>query len=170
MELGSVKQTLLPLKGTDLGGAESSLRVTMCRFNQDRRLEKAIMSVRDTKYFCISHVWGVAQWRTIPGVDGKILASEGKAKFIVEQLTSLVLDSYFWMDVLCIDQKDGDARVAVTQHIPTIFRAAVQTFLVRDGGGFRTCCAKLVKHNSRAADLPIKLLEEHARQQHPRDC
>lgn len=115
----------------------------MCRFVRGK-LERSVVDVDNSDYFTVSHVWGVAEWRNVKGVQGKVLLSKSKAKFIERQLPTIVGDAFFWMDVLCIDQKDGDARVAVTQHIPTIFRKAERTILVRDGYGLRSCCAKAI--------------------------
>jgi hypothetical protein len=49
---------------------------------------------------------------------------------------------WFWMDILCVNQRDEDARVAVTQHIPAIFRGAERTVVIRSGAGLRDCCVK----------------------------
>ena len=46
------------------------------------------------------------------------------------------------MDILCVDQRNADARVAVTQHIPSIFRAAKKTIVIRESIGFRDCCVE----------------------------
>lgn len=121
-------------------GNSSSLQVLMCHF-VNGKLKKQLVDVANTYYLAVSHVWGIAEWRQVRCVKGKVLASKSKAEFIGGQLSSIVGDAYFWMDILCIDQKDGDARVAVTQHIPTIFRKAARTILVRDGSGMRQCCA-----------------------------
>jgi hypothetical protein len=49
------------------------------------------------------------------------------------------------MDILCINQRDEDARVAVTQHIPTIFLCAERTIVIRGGAGLRDCCVEAYK-------------------------
>lgn len=85
-----------------------------------------------------SHV----QWRKIPGIDEGVLVSNCKAKFMADRLASIVGTDWFWMDVLCVDQRNKDARIAITQHIPTIFRYSRQTILISDSTGFRNCCTK----------------------------
>lgn len=66
------------------------------------------------------------------GIDSECLVWDDKAALIAEQSSGLVGDTYFWMDVLCVEQREKAARVAVTQHIPTIFRNAQRTIVVRD--------------------------------------
>lgn len=114
------------------------VHVNMCRFNAGR-LETQIKSVRE-RYLAISHVWGEVRWQSLHGVDGEIWVSDEKAKFVAERLPELVQGEWFWMDVLCIDQRDKAARVMVTQHIPTIYRFAQRTIVIREGTGFRKCC------------------------------
>ena len=100
-----------------------------------------MISVRDTKYLAISHVWGEVEWREVPGIDGQVLISKEKAKFM-GQLKSIVGGAYFWMDILCVEQSDKAARIAITQHIPTIFRHAQRTIVIKDGTGLRDCCVQ----------------------------
>jgi hypothetical protein len=59
---------------------------------------------------------------------------------MAERLASIVGTDWFWMDVLCVDQRNKGARIAITQHIPTIFRYSRQTILISDSTGFRNCC------------------------------
>jgi hypothetical protein len=116
--------------------AHESRRIAMCRYNEGGNLEKVIVVLHDTKYLAISHTWGEAEWQLIPAFEGEILASKEKAKFIKERLHQLVGEQYFWMDILCIDQRNADARVAVTQNIPAIFQFAQRTIVIRDGTGW----------------------------------
>lgn len=122
----------------------SSLHVIMCRFIGGK-VEKQLVNVDNTSFLAVSHVWGAAKWRIVRGVNHKVLVSKSKAEFMEQQLPSIVGDGFFWMDILCIDQTNRDARVVVTQHIPTIFRKALRTILVRDGCGMRQCCALAVE-------------------------
>ena len=48
------------------------------------------------------------------------------------------------MDILCVDQSSVDARISAVQHIPTIFRRAKKTIVIRDGGGLRPCCTTAI--------------------------
>ena len=112
----------------------------MCRYN-GKKLEKAVLPLRNTRYIAISHVWGKSAWRFIPDVPGRVLSSNKKAKFIATELRRIVNGSYFWMDILCVDQSNKGARIAITQLIPDIFRNAERTIFVRDGDGARECCA-----------------------------
>jgi hypothetical protein len=118
------------------------LQVTMCRY-ESGKLVKTMMPVEEGEYVAVSHVWGAAELQHIPGV-GEVLVSKEKAKFIAERLSSIVRTEPFWMDIFCVDQRDVDARIAVTQHIPTIFRSAKKTIVVRDCSGFRGCCAEAI--------------------------
>ena len=117
----------------------TSLRVVMCRY-KDGRVERHEVSVQDTQYIAISHVWEEAQWLHVTGIDWEVLVSPEKAKFMVESLPSIVGSGYFWMDILCVNQRDKAARIAVTQHIPTIFRCAQRTVVIRSGFVIRDCC------------------------------
>jgi Heterokaryon incompatibility protein (HET) len=120
-----------------------SLQLVLCRYDKGR-LVKRWLPVRETGYITISHAWEIATWQNIPGIEDELLVSTEKAKFIVERLPSLVRSEWFWMDVLCVNQRDKAARVAVTQHIPTIFRCAQKTIVVRNSAGLRPCCSQAV--------------------------
>jgi hypothetical protein len=74
--------------------------------------------------------------------QGANLVSNKKAKFLTGRppSPSFIGDEWFWMDVSCIDQRDKEARIAVTQYIPAIYLNAERTLGVRDGSGFRECC------------------------------
>lgn len=104
------------------------------------------------QYLAISHVWGQVKWRHIPGIETQVLASDSKAKFIAEMLPGLVGGDYFWMDILCVDQKDKGARIRVTQYIPRIFRHAQRTIFVKDGG-IQRCCAEVMDFSSTDGNL-----------------
>lgn len=100
------------------------------------------------QYLAISHVWGQAKWQDISRIDfGQILVSESKARFITEDLSRIVGEEYFWMDVLCVDQKDKEARVAMTQYIPRIFRHALRTVFVKDDV-IQSCCVRAMEFDS----------------------
>lgn len=146
--------------------------IVLRRFNLDT-LEKFEVSINDlerVQYFAISHVWGDVQKRTVYGEE--ILASEEKVKFITGRLREIVGTQvgqgalYFWMDILCIDQENKEARVAVTQHIPTIFRCAQRTLLLRDGMGLASCCAdamgELDEHVGQEKPLLDHFMDDHA--------
>ena len=117
----------------------TSSQAVLRRFDpEDGRLVRAILPIHSTNYITISHVWGNARWQHVQGV-GEVLVSDEKAKFMSERLPILVGQEWFWMDVLCIDQRDKNAAVTVTQHIPAIFRNAHKTIVVRNSAGFREC-------------------------------
>lgn len=123
---------------------DSSLQVLMCRFINGK-LVKEIVPVANTKYLAISHVWGEGfKWQEVLGLRGEVPVSTEKVNFLEQQLNSIVGDDYFWMDILCVDQKDKAARIAVTQHIPTIFRMAERTIVVRGTEGFQNCCGEAI--------------------------
>lgn len=51
------------------------------------------------------------------------------------------------MDILYINQKDDDARVAVTQHIPTIFKLARKTITIRESTSCRAYYTEAVERS-----------------------
>ena len=136
-----------------------------CAVSMDANLEKAVIPLSNTKYIAISHVWGRALWRFIPGVQYRVLASDKKAKFIAEELRSIVKDNYFWMDILCVDQCNKAARIAITQLIPAIFRNAQRTVFIRDGDGPQKCCAAVMGDCS---PTNFRALEAHWSKAHPK--
>ena len=119
----------------------------LCYFESGRLLSADIFPMA-FQYLAISHVWGQPKWQHIPGIQGQVLASDSKAKFIAQRLPGLVGADYFWMDILCVDQKDKGARVAVTQYIPRIFRHAQRTIFVKDDVGIQMCCAGAMDFSS----------------------
>ena len=122
-------------------------KFVLCRYTEDgSKLIKAIRPIYDMEYLAISHVWGQdAKWQKVHGIDGEIYVSDEKAQLLTEQLATIVQDKWFWMDILCIDQRDDDARVAITQHIPAIFRGATRTVVIRGAAGLRACCVNAYK-------------------------
>jgi hypothetical protein len=87
------------------------------------RLELANVPISTTKYFAISHVCGEAEWMHVPGV-GSVLMLRKKSRFIRNELRNIAEGNYFSMDILCINQRNKNARIAVTRHIPAIYRNA----------------------------------------------
>lgn len=120
-------------------GQKPVLFTMFCQY-YNGRIMKRWLPVSETHYITISHVWEDVSWRDIPGLPGQILASKAKAGSISERLTAPVGDDFFWMDILCAEQGDACFRIAVTQHIPTIFKSAIKTIVIKDGYGPRRCC------------------------------
>jgi hypothetical protein len=120
-------------------GKPAPLKVTLCRYKDDN-LVKDEKSLENTDYIAVSHVWGCVEWRTIKGVEGQVRVSREKALFLENQLPRIMGKQWFWMDILCVDQLNEDAKVAVTQYIPVIFRSAQKTFVVQESTGIRQCC------------------------------
>jgi hypothetical protein len=135
----------------------ASLEMLMCRYI-NRILKTEMVVLADTKYVAISHVWGDALWQPVDGVEGEIMISDEKAKFLKERMRELVGEGFFWMDILCINQRDKAARVAVTQYIPATFRRAQQTIAIRGGEGIRYCCYQAAKFPSDTAELLEKMM------------
>lgn len=77
-----------------------------------------------------------------PGIAWEVLVSFRKSKFLTDSLSQLVGDSYFGMDILCVNQRDREERIGVVQHIPDICRGAQKTIVIREGDGLKQCCAK----------------------------
>ena len=120
-------------------------RVTLCRYESDK-LVKAKKFLDEIEYVAISHVWGITGWRSIPGLETDVLASHEKVRFLVDELPAIIGGQWFWMDILCIDQRNENERVTVTQYIPAIFRLALRTLAVRDSTGIRICCSDAMSH------------------------
>ena len=117
----------------------------LCRYNTAGRLERHKVPIPGTKYLAISHVWGEADWRPLEALGHeKIMATKEKAAYLDREFKDIVGDNYFWLDILCVDQRNKDERVAVTQHIPAIFRCALKTIVIRDRTAFRDCCLELL--------------------------
>ena len=138
--------------------------MTLCRFLSGQ-LVKEEFPIGTVEYIAISHVWGDAKWQHVAGIEEEVMVSEEKAQFMVDQLPDIVKDSHFFMDVLCIDQRSKEARIAITQHIPRIYREAQKTVVVRTSGGFRQCCKDMYKmYGSRAQTIERvgnHLLKDH---------
>src|SRR5436190_16443430 len=132
-----------PPRTKEADNSESPTIITLCQY-KNGKLVSTEEKWGEREYIAVSHVWGNAQWRRISIADGELMVSSEKAKFLEHQLPSIVGRSWFWMDILCINQRDSNARVSVTQHIPTIFRSATKTLVVRESAGIRHCCAMVV--------------------------
>jgi hypothetical protein len=77
----------------------------------------------------ISHVSGQVERCVVHGLEERLLASPEKATLISDQLEGVVRAKHFWMDILCVDQLNTEARIAVTQHIPNIFMHASEALV-----------------------------------------
>ena len=109
--------------------------ITLCRFEDGNILIQRGLSLGQAPYIAISHIWSEAIWHSnLPGIGWEVLASKQKAKFLTHQLPDLVGPSYFWMDILCVDQRSHKARINVVRSIPAIYRCAQQTLVVREAG------------------------------------
>lgn len=76
----------------------------------------------------------------VHGLEERLLASPEKATLISDQLEGVVRAKHFWMDILCVDQLNTEARIAVTQHIPNIFMHASEALVLNTASGLRRCC------------------------------
>ncbi|KAJ6506572.1 hypothetical protein C8R45DRAFT_1175626 [Mycena sanguinolenta] len=108
----------------------ASLEILVCQY-QCSKIVKEKRPISEG-FIAVSHFWGNADWRRLECVEDEILVSEEKAHFITHDLPNVIENTWFWMDILSVDQRDGEARVAVTQHIPSIFRAAIKTVADED--------------------------------------
>jgi hypothetical protein len=118
--------------------------LALCRFEESGNLLRQEVDILATPYITISHVWCNASWCNIPGVSWKVLASPQKARWIREELPTLVGQHLFWMDILAVDQSSSAARVAVVEAIPALYKHAMKTILVREDGGFGECCVDFI--------------------------
>ena len=159
----AIQDSVPPLNNSKTSSTESTVRTVLGCY-QSGTLVKEFLPLNDVEYIAISHTWGLAEWQHVRGIDDEVLVSDEKAKFIADRLPSIVGGSYFWMDVLCVDQRDDEARVAITQLIPLIFREAKLTIVIQEGTGFRNCCIRLIDNFSwlySAEDHDLSTLELH---------
>lgn len=120
---------------------------------------------QEIKYFAISHVWGQVEWRSVGCIDGEILTSARKAKFIDEKLYGLVGEVPFWMDTITVNQRDPSEVIATVQAIPDIFRDAEKTIAVREGDGMYNCCVLATEGFKDYGDMG-RLLTKHVNEHH----
>ena len=62
------------------------------------------------------------------------------------------------MDILCVDQNDINARIAVTQHIPTIFRFAERTIVIWNSSGIPDCCVHTLGDVKEVRRTPVDII------------
>jgi hypothetical protein len=142
--------------------SETSSKGPLAQFGRfvDGRLKLIRAHTTELQYVAISHVWGKIEWiPEISNVDGEVLASRAKAKFIENKLPAVVGDKAFWMDTLTVNQRNHAEVITTVQIIPTIFRDAQRTIAIREGGGIYECCAKAVRGFTDWRNFREKLLE-----------
>jgi len=118
--------------------------ITVCHY-ESGKLTVETKRWGEFKYIALSHIWGQVKWRPIPIFADEVIISGEKPRFLTNQLPSIIGNDWFWMDILCIDQRNAEARVAVTQYIPEIFRCAKKTLVVRESTGIRYCCNQIME-------------------------
>ncbi|KAF5235426.1 hypothetical protein FOXYS1_15651 [Fusarium oxysporum] len=121
-------------------GRKSPQPIVLCRFLSGMVVKEEI-DFHEIHYIAFSHVWGDAHWTTLNGIADRVKVSKSKARFLEHNLQNLVGNSYFWMDVLCINQTKDEERIKVTTIIPQIFEHAQKPIVIRDGSGYVSCCA-----------------------------
>ena len=115
--------------------------LVLCRFVSDAVVKECV-DFHQVKYVAISHVWGEAKWTKIKEFPDELIVSPSKARFLEKTLQKLVGTSYFWIDVFCFDQRGTEWRIKVTAVIPEIYNRAQKTVVIRDGLGYKSCCAR----------------------------
>ena len=141
--------------------------LTLCRYEQGKILARSEVDIDSTPYIAISHIWAQAVWYSdIPGISWEIIASPQKVNFLRHRLPALVGTEYFWMDILCVDQRSFEARIAVVEHIPAIYRGAQKTIVVREDGGFQDCCTKAIGNYRSWREDAAQNLATHIREAH----
>ena len=119
----------------------SKQQTVLCRFISGAVVKKEV-NLRDVSYIAISHVWGDTEWMNVEGIGDDIPVSQSKREFLEQHLQKLVGRSYFWIDILCVDQRSVETKIKATAVIPEIYSRALKTIVIRDGLGFKKCCAK----------------------------
>ncbi|KAI3572890.1 hypothetical protein IWW34DRAFT_794834 [Fusarium oxysporum f. sp. albedinis] len=112
----------------------------------------------ECQYIAISHVWGNAEWLRLESLSQEILASAKKAAFIENRLRTLVGKTAFWMDIICVDQRNQTEVVANAWDTPAIFRDASKTIAIREGDGFYECCAESIRNATTFGEIGNSLL------------
>jgi hypothetical protein len=113
------------------------------------KFEKVDIDFHHNNYIAFSHVWGhpsLYHPTTISNIPESIIVTPSKARYLNQNLQRLVGDSYFWLDVLSIDQSPEtvEERIQATAIMPEIYKRAQKTIVIRDGSGFRTCCVDAI--------------------------
>ena len=70
--------------------------------------------------------------------------TDHKAVFIQDKLPSLVGTTPFWLDTICVNQRNIAEQKADIQAVPTTPRQAQKTICIWDNGGFPDCCAEAI--------------------------
>jgi hypothetical protein len=146
---------------------QNEMPFILCHYEDDQVVRRKANPGDGTKYVAVSHVWGETDWLDVPGVVGKVRATKEKVNFITQQLQSIVGEEEFWMDILCVDQMDRAARIAITQYIPAIFRSAQKTIMIRDSNRLQNCCVAAFgdMHNFDVNEVTV-LLNAHLKSDH----
>jgi hypothetical protein len=127
----------------------------------------------EVEYIAVSHVWGDAEFRSIPhsGIKGQYKISKSKAEFVAQKLQGLVGETAFWMDTLTVNQRDQTEVISIVQAIPRIFRDAIKTLAIREYDGLYSCCEKELEGFKDWKDLSEKLIKhnDNNHQEHVRE-
>lgn len=137
--------------------------ITFARFVAGR-LERFKAPIKDLDYLAISHVWGdpsLLEPRDIPGIEGKVLCTPEKAEYIEQELPKKVGTKSFWMDILTVDQTNKYAVTAITKSIPSLFRNASCTIVLRESDGFYDCCREAVEGFDDYESFLEKMVSHH---------
>jgi hypothetical protein len=117
-----------PQRIAPLGGlARVMTLLTLCQYNRRGLLSYRATDIFETPYIAISHIWGKASWTNVWGIPYQVLISSQKARLLKDELSGLVGENLFWMDILAVDQSSKQARIEVTEHIPAIYRSVLKT-------------------------------------------
>lgn len=135
-------------------------------------MERFEAPIQGLEYLAISHVWGnpsLLAPRDIAGIEGRVLCTPEKAKYIEQELPKMVGSKPFWMDILTVNQTDKDAVTAITGFIPALFRNASCTIVLRECDGFYDCCREAVQGFGDYRSFLEKMIPHHrAHQGHVR--
>lgn len=144
----------------------------LCCFGKNGKLYVSPQDIDKEPFIAVSHVWGKpseVSLRDVEGIPSKVPLSPQKYRFLSEQLPGLVGDEYFWMDVLAVDQSSKEARLSVIKHIPKIYRQAEHTLIIREKGGFQSCCCEIL-YLGLESTSPLNrwvALDQHLKTCHP---
>ena len=115
----------------------------------------------DCQYYAISHSWGSAQAMYPLYIDGMRLLITESILECLDSFRGRRPGAAFWIDAVCINQKDLGERAAQVQLMRYVFSQAMEVWVWL--GSSLSPVRELVRGIRGAADLPHDLTDEHGK-------
>ncbi|THU81971.1 hypothetical protein K435DRAFT_766928 [Dendrothele bispora CBS 962.96] len=135
-------------------------------------IERKPNATTNDDYIAISHVWGTPetiQATEVDGVPGTVWLSPGKKDILsILRRESICGDSWFWMDLFCIDQTQ-DASISIADQlmaIPAIYKSSRCVKVLIETpvcDGWQTQASRVILDSTMDADLFAEEETRHAR-------